>query len=749
MANYYPSLNGEALKNQLALNQALERGTSLMVGLNQQWGKKELLVGLEQSLGKLKEFGGLYQAGVSGWNEHLAGKSKLEEKLAQTAKTQAQQSHQNKMGYLEAEGAKMHQIADQVNQKFQSGAEGLSRLAGNLGKAGSNFVQALGQNKNTAHQMQNFGTQVGAQAGMAYGPMGVVMGAALGGLLAKQGASFLAGGKSGPSALEQESLRLAQVFMDLKTTAVEFDKSFKASGMGTQDKSERYLELSQEAARISADQADLRAQREAALAERDQKLKQITQENKGSKASQEDRRDKVKADSQAKVEQIDKQINEKEAAKAQNTADLLPLEQDIKLFARQMEQQYKGSREKERQFFIGQKQQDFGPADYKALLEKIDQAAAGPAPTDLGERAVYLERQAELENQRIEYLQRFVEANKALVGQYEALGKQIQSKTLALERKDWGSGQYLSYLKELEGRKNSLNPNSGQYDKEVLSIQQEQFSVLSEIERTQKEEVAQNERLLASLEESKKSLEEKLFSMLSGNLSPQKAFGAKTDQYRQLLSTAQTAAPDQKNGAINAYLANFDGYLKEAKNLYKSGEGYGQIYRQLTQDLQGLLFGVGGQMGGIGAQLASQLDLQGLYRQLGSSVLSDQNRIQANLDGFLQTQGTGFNLDELAKWGVPQKAEGGVVTGPRSGFLSLLHGTEAVIPLKGGAVPVAVNLPQGEGNLVLERLLAELIDVVRAKGEGQVLVLDTQGLRQTLVTQVSEDARMGRIQLGA
>src|SRR3989339_119294 len=177
MANYYPSLNGEALKTQQALNQALERGTSLMVGLNQQWGKKEFLVGLEQSLGKLKEFGGLYQAGVSGWNEHFAAKSKLEEKLAQTAKTQAQQSHQNKMSYLEAEGAKMHQIADQMSQKFQAGAEGLSKLAGNLSKAGSSFAQALLQNKNTAYQMQNFGTQVGAQAGMAFGPMGVVTGA--------------------------------------------------------------------------------------------------------------------------------------------------------------------------------------------------------------------------------------------------------------------------------------------------------------------------------------------------------------------------------------------------------------------------------------------------------------------------------------------------------------------------------------------------------------------------------------------
>ena len=47
--------------------------------------------------------------------------------------------------------------------------------------------------------------------------------------------------------------------------------------------------------------------------------------------------------------------------------------------------------------------------------------------------------------------------------------------------------------------------------------------------------------------------------------------------------------------------------------------------------------------------------------------------------------------------GVPQLASGGIASGPRSGFPAILHGTEAVIPLNGGSVPVSLN-PSGMGS---------------------------------------------------
>ena len=40
---------------------------------------------------------------------------------------------------------------------------------------------------------------------------------------------------------------------------------------------------------------------------------------------------------------------------------------------------------------------------------------------------------------------------------------------------------------------------------------------------------------------------------------------------------------------------------------------------------------------------------------------------------------------------LPQHAAGGIAAGPSSGHLAMLHGTEAVIPLAGGAIPVAIS----------------------------------------------------------
>ena len=46
-----------------------------------------------------------------------------------------------------------------------------------------------------------------------------------------------------------------------------------------------------------------------------------------------------------------------------------------------------------------------------------------------------------------------------------------------------------------------------------------------------------------------------------------------------------------------------------------------------------------------------------------------------------------------AFWGQPGKAKGGISSGPASGYMEKLHGTEAVVPLEGGrSIPVSLNV---------------------------------------------------------
>jgi murein DD-endopeptidase MepM/ murein hydrolase activator NlpD len=69
---------------------------------------------------------------------------------------------------------------------------------------------------------------------------------------------------------------------------------------------------------------------------------------------------------------------------------------------------------------------------------------------------------------------------------------------------------------------------------------------------------------------------------------------------------------------------------------------------------------------------------------------------------------------------MPKYADGGIAAGPSSGHLAMLHGTEAVIPLAGGGIPVKLSggggiesgpvfNPQTETNFLLEKNNEELV----------------------------------------
>jgi hypothetical protein len=68
----------------------------------------------------------------------------------------------------------------------------------------------------------------------------------------------------------------------------------------------------------------------------------------------------------------------------------------------------------------------------------------------------------------------------------------------------------------------------------------------------------------------------------------------------------------------------------------------------------------------------------------------DRSKYPADMKQFAKESALAI-MNALEKMFSPGHARGGVASGPESGYLSLLHGTEAIVPLASGAIPVQLS----------------------------------------------------------
>jgi hypothetical protein len=111
-----------------------------------------------------------------------------------------------------------------------------------------------------------------------------------------------------------------------------------------------------------------------------------------------------------------------------------------------------------------------------------------------------------------------------------------------------------------------------------------------------------------------------------------------------------------------------------------------------------------------GLAKAAGVPLDTVVGTLTNSQLLSMTRHQTKLEGFREGQ-------------VVQAATGGVFDGPKSGYAATLHGNEAVIPLKDGAVPVSMSQ---EFNMTAANL-GELVAIMKSNvgmQERMLTVLD-------------------------
>lgn len=103
-----------------------------------------------------------------------------------------------------------------------------------------------------------------------------------------------------------------------------------------------------------------------------------------------------------------------------------------------------------------------------------------------------------------------------------------------------------------------------------------------------------------------------------------------------------------------------------------------------------------------GALLSAAGDLMADLEAIIHSFTIDINVNMPSIPGGSGGGGGGGRGGGGGSGNVPQMANGGIASGPLSGFRAILHGAEAVIPLKNGSVPVSLNAAgMGGGGMTL------------------------------------------------
>jgi len=161
--------------------------------------------------------------------------------------------------------------------------------------------------------------------------------------------------------------------------------------------------------------------------------------------------------------------------------------------------------------------------------------------------------------------------------------------------------------------------------------------------------------------------------------------GTMNDFQNAMESLAQTALPTYAKVMASA-AANTAGIVTTGIKLVLGQIGILQAFSQMTGIDLSKVPGLGSVMSG---SAPSAADVQNTGSGAGSSLASAQSSsTQA------PTKGQAGSLEGTYAPPPPKAADGGILSGPVSGFAAELHGTEAVVPLPDGkTIPVEVSAP--------------------------------------------------------
>ncbi|GAI04999.1 unnamed protein product, partial [marine sediment metagenome] len=254
---------------------------------------------------------------------------------------------------------------------------------------------------------------------------------------------------------------------------------------------------------------------------------------------------------------------------------------------------------------------------------------------------------------------------------YHDLAISMRAYTKEMLRMDWGVREYTEEFHRLAAEYRGLDIHAEDYYERSTGLLSNVFDVLQQLVELQQETVQE-------LRDTAKSIETAISELTISELAPVQSAEAMMTRYARLLQAVFDAPADEMAAAATEFTEFASGPYLEFMKVYAPSE-YKELFASVLDNLQS----VAGLLVDVADEMAIEIDWTTIYDNLGAVLSSSIDELKVALEVALGSIAGGL--------GIPGYQAGGIATGPSSGYMAQLHGTEAVIPLSGGkTIPVEI-----------------------------------------------------------
>jgi ribosomal protein L18 len=193
--------------------------------------------------------------------------------------------------------------------------------------------------------------------------------------------------------------------------------------------------------------------------------------------------------------------------------------------------------------------------------------------------------------------------------------------------------------------------------------------------------IGKEEQLINARLDAADKIDTLLVDLMGGSQAPVQSMEFFERRYEQLLAEAQGATTAEEiNSSVDALTGFVSQYLDFAGDY--GGQDYNSLFNKITSDLKDIEYE---QRSEAEKQISKLEEINSTLGIVADAALSLETAFSNFLSAQSEVVQAGY--DE----GLMPFADGGISTGPASGYPIMAHNTEAHVPIKNGSIPVEIS----------------------------------------------------------